>query len=69
MDKWNKQEKALREDLEMAKSLADELKKYNTILNEKLAYYTKPESPQKQPQRKEEQLERADSKKQIKTPR
>jgi len=55
--------------LEMAKSLADELKKYNTILNEKLAYYTKPESPQKQPQRKEEQLERADSKKQIKTPR
>lgn len=49
----------------MAKSLADELKKYNTILNEKLAYYTKPESPQ----RKEEQLERADSKKQIKTPR
>ena len=55
--------------MDMAKSLADELKKYNTILNEKLAYYTRPESPQKQPQRKEENLERAESKKQIKTPK
>jgi hypothetical protein len=50
----------------MAKSLAEELKKYNAILNEKLSYYTRPESPQKKPK---EEIERADSKKNIRPPK
>jgi hypothetical protein len=32
-EQWVRKEKTLKEDLEMAKNLADELKKYNAILN------------------------------------